>query len=109
MDRINEGELYKVITVEEKSFHVYYGYYSDTEREMWEPVPIFPNFEKEPVFTNEGKPYTRADQDACEHYLPKPDVSGEDWCNDCKHFSLGEDVIGVCRCDKRKMNTRQNE
>ncbi len=108
MDKVTEGSLYKAITVENQTFHIYYGYYSDAERERWDPVPIFPNFRENPRFTEMGNPYTRADQDICECYEPKPKVSGEDWCNDCIHFRKGEDVIGTCQCDKRTI-LRKNE
>ncbi len=109
MSNIKEGNLYKTITVADKTFQIYYGYYSENERAIWEPAPIFPDFLKNPVFTDSGLPFTRADQDVCPHYSPKPKVSGEEWCNDCKHFKPGEDLIGICRCSKRKDLLRQNE
>ncbi len=109
MDSIKEGSLYKSIEIEGTVFNIYYGYYSKSERERWEPAPIFPDFIKAPTYTSDGKPHTRADQDVCEHYEPKPNISGENWCNDCKHFVLWEEILGICHCDDRKCIFRQNE
>ncbi len=104
-----EGELYKIITIHGKAFPIYYGYHSEAERGRWEPTPLFPDFLLNATYTEDGQPYARADQDVCEHYQPKPTESGENWCNDCWHFLLGEDIIGICQCDKRKQIVRQNE
>ncbi len=109
MEMVKEGRLYKSLKVADAVFDIYYGYYSEAERERWEPTPIYPDFTKEPVFTKEGRPFARADQDVCYHYLPKPEISGEEWCNDCKHFRSGEEIIGVCHCDKRNKIFRKNE
>ncbi len=109
MSSHKEGDLYKIITVHGKAFPIYYGYYSEAERGRWEPTPIFPNFVQSADYTEDGVPYTRADQDVCQHYQPKPAVSGENWCNDCQHFLIGEDIIGICQCEKRKRNLRKDE
>ncbi len=98
-----EGELYKILSVCGKSFEVHYGYYSETERNMWEPTPIYPNFTEHPVYTDEGRPFVTAEQAVCEHYKPKQMVSGENWCNDCKYFCTGEELIGVCNCSQRQI------
>ncbi len=104
-----EGDLYKILEVEGTTFHILYGYYSDSERSRWEPAPIYPNFLRDPRFTHRGEPYARADQDVCRHYDPKPTVSGENWCNDCRHFQSGADIIGICKARARQENLRQNE
>ncbi len=109
MTDIKEGDLYKTLTVEGVTFKILYGYYSQAEREHWGPTPIFPNFEKFPLFTATGTPFVTAEQDVCEYYSPKERVSGENWCNDCEHFELREEIIGVCRCCERKNKIRQNE
>ncbi len=109
LKNIKEGSLYKSIKIEDNTFHIYYGYYSDNERELWDPAPIYPDFTKTPIFTKNGHPYSRADQDVCEYYKPKPKISGENWCNDCEHFKLCEEILGICLCDKRNDILRQNE
>ncbi len=109
MSSLKEGNLYKVLTVEGKTFEIRYGYYSDSEREIWEPTPLFPNFEKNPMYTDCGHSFVTAEQDVCEHFSPKPKISGENWCADCIYYGHGEEIIGVCKCDERKSIFRQNE
>ncbi len=104
MGNAKEGSLYKSITVGDNTFHIYYGYYSDLERGRWGPTPIFPDFARTPIFTREGTPYARADQDICPSFDPKPTVSGENWCHDCRHFALQEEVLGLCQCKERNVN-----
>ncbi len=102
MKRIKEGSLYKSLHIEGTTFDIHYGYYSDSERERWdESTPIFPDFIKKPQYSTSGKPYAKADQDTCNHYAPKPTVSGENWCNDCDHFNHIEETIGLCECPER--------
>lgn len=107
---IREGDLYKSVTVEDTVFEIYYGYACEQEREFWEPSPIYPDFLSSPVYTARGYPFATAYQDVCRHYLPKPDASNENWCNDCAYFNKYEEYIGVCRCEiRRAKNVRQNE
>ncbi len=106
MNRIKEGSLCKTLLVEGKQFDIRYGYHSPAEREHWEPAPIYPNFLREPVYSSRGWPFATANQDICPHYLPKPSVSGEDWCNDCSFYCAGQDLIGTCRCPQRKIVTQ---
>ncbi len=109
MSSLKEGSIYKTLNVEGKKFEIFYGYYCDAERELWEPTPIFPDFTKSPQFTDDGMPYVTAEQDICEHYEPKERVSGENWCDDCAFFLKGEEIIGVCRCNERKNIIRKDE
>ena len=53
-----EGDLYKEVTVADKTFKLLYGYYENFEREspFNEPMPIYPDFIKEPHYTAEGIP-----------------------------------------------------
>ncbi len=102
MEMRREGDLYRRIQVADTVFEIRYGYYADEERAWWEPTPIFPDFRANPQYTSQGQPFAMASQDVCGHYAPKPRVSGENWCNDCRHFSCQEDVIGVCGCRERQ-------
>ncbi len=98
---VREGDLYKIVTVADKSFDIRYGYTCEGERPRWEPYPMYPDFLVSPEYTAEGYPFVTGDQDICEHYNPKPNVSGENWCNDCTLFDKQEEHIGICRCEKR--------
>ncbi len=109
MDIPKEGSLYKILNAYGKHFEIRYGYYSDAERDRWDPTPIFPNFIKQPQYTDCGRPYATAEQDICDHYHAKPQASGEDWCNDCIHFRPLEEIIGICDCKKRRLAAHQTE
>ncbi len=102
-----EGEMYKRIKIEGRVFDIYYGYYSESERQIWKPTPLFPDFAKCPTYTESGCPFVTAEQDVCEDYTPKQEVSGENWCNDCIFFRLYEEIIGICLCEKRKKDPNE--
>ena len=101
MNRIREGDLYKIITVCGKVFELYYGYYDEIEKEgkYTEPIPIYPNFIKEPSYTDDGYPFATEMQDVCSCFLGR---EGEDSCFACRHFEKGDELIGVCKCKMRQ-------
>ena len=101
MERIKpqEGDIYSVVNVGGHSFTIRYGYYSETERGVTEPIPIYPCFLTEPHYTEEGYPLVTRIQDPCEYYEA---VDGDGWCADCIHCSSVRDEIGICRCDKKQ-------
>ncbi len=110
MTNIREGDLYKIVEIEGCTFEIRYGYYDpELERGNIDPMPVFPNFLKEPIYTAEGHPFVTADQEICRHFKPKPKVSGEGWCNDCDHLEKYEEFIGICKCKKRKNYTEKGE
>ena len=92
-----EGDVYKELTICGKKFLLLYGYYEDFEREsrLNDPMPIYPDFIKEPVYTDEGLPFVTAMQDVCEHYSGRED--GES-CSDCIFFQKSEELFGFCVC-----------
>ncbi len=100
---IDNDTLYKVVNIEGVSFEIRYGYESSKEIDKgWEPTPIYPDFLKNPRYTPKGYPFITVYQAICDHYEPKEDVSGEDWCNDCLWMEQHETYIGICRCKDRK-------
>ncbi|MBQ8359470.1 MAG: hypothetical protein IJ030_02035 [Oscillospiraceae bacterium] len=98
-----EGDLYKEVTMGGKTFRLVYGYYEDFERESQfnDPVPIYPNFIKEPHFTEEGIPFVTAMQDTCKHYSGR---QGCDSCSECDHFQKGEELFGFCHCPENGLS-----
>ena len=98
-----EGELFKVIPLGGRTFEIKYGYYEDYERKYGEPIPIYPDFVKEPCFADDGKPFVTQMQDACEH--AKSDIR-DSFCVECKHFSHGDELIGFCNHRKRKYKAK---
>jgi hypothetical protein len=101
--RINkkEGDLYKVITVGGRSFEIYYGYYEEMDRQnpSVEPMEIYPDFLKSPVYTDEGIPFAVAMQTPCEHFLGVADE--DNTCYQCGYYEGQEELLGLCRCKMR--------
>ena len=100
-----EGEIYKVITTHGKTFCLRFGYYDDKDR-THEPDVIYPDFTKEPQYTEDGEPFVTMMQDACEHYCSKRRRNDDSLCAECEYFKRGEDWFGICGCPKNK---RSNE
>lgn len=98
---VKEGELFKCITVFGKVFKLYYGYYEEQDRysKLAELIPVYPNFIKNPLYTDDGYPFATEMQDICEHY--KGDSNSEA-CYSCSHFKKGEELIGLCLCKERR-------
>ena len=99
-----EGDVYKVLHIHEHKFELLYGYYEAQERENPEidPMPIYPDFLKEPCFTKDGLPFVTKMQDVCEHYSGKNSCYCE--CADCSFYSHGDDLIGVCACPSNHLD-----
>lgn len=105
MNKIRDGDLYKIVNVYGRIFELYYGYYDEIERKSpyTDPIPIYPSFIDEPVYTADGYPFATEMQDICSHFLGK---EGEDSCFACHHFKKGDELIGICKCEQRlKKNT----
>ena len=109
-----EGELHKVITTHGKTFELYYGYYEEIDRQNpnTEPMPIYPNFIENPVYTDDGIPFVTAMQDRCNYFKLKAkecDEGEDNSCDNCSHYEKCEELLGVCRCKaKRKKNEENN-
>ena len=101
MNGKKDGDLYKVVTIHGESFELRYGYYEDFERGTGEPIPIYPDFKKSPRYTNEGYPFVTQMQELCE-YGESRFIDG--CCADCKYFSDGEELLGVCICPENRKN-----
>lgn len=97
-----EGDLYKVITTFGKTFSLYYGYYEEIDRhsKYAEPTEIYPDFREQPVYTDDGYPFVTAIQPTCPLYEKERDTT--DTCADCKHFARGEELFGICTCQKNR-------
>lgn len=100
MNKIRDGDLYKVVNVFGRIFHLFYGYYDEQDKygKYREPVPIYPNFIEHPEYTDNGYPFATEMQDICPHYQGK---RGEDSCFACSHFRKGDEMIGICLCEAR--------
>ena len=100
-----EGEIYKVVHTFGKTFELRYGYYDDCDRRnplVDSPVPIYPDFIREPVYTEERTPFVTVMQDACKNYSGETKRTSDTTCEDCQYFTHGEDWFGICTCVKNR-------
>ncbi len=105
----SEGDLYKIIDIHGHIFEIYYGYYEDCDREnpTVDPMPIYPDFLENPEYTNDGFPFVTKMQDACSHYQGR--ITKENDCADCRFYSHGDELIGICMCTKNRVLSDQTE
>ncbi len=96
-----EGDVYKLICIGGQAFEIRYGYYSDSERELGEPIPIFPDFLSMPQYDTNGRPYVTHIQEPCEHYDTGKAYGGDGWCADCIYYSDKDKGISICNCFKK--------
>ena len=99
-----EGDLYKQITIFGATFEIRYGYYEEFERHYNEPMPIYPDFIRNPVYSADGKPFVTQMQDACPNYSGRA-VSDRD-CGGCSHYIHGEAFLGLCGCPGNEKTAR---
>ena len=99
-----EGELYKIVTTFGKTFELRYGFYEEKDRlnPLCEPAIIYPDFQKEPLFTDDGVPLVTVMQDACQYFNGCAKRTPDTTCAECKYFSSGEDWFGICTYPKNK-------
>lgn len=97
-----EGDLYKVITTHGKTFEIRYGYYEEIDRysKYNDPIEIYPNFVKNPVYTDDGIPFATAMQDACKHFKGEKDADST--CYQCSYYEKCEELLGICICLKNR-------
>ncbi|MBQ4153851.1 MAG: hypothetical protein IJE01_01460 [Clostridia bacterium] len=102
-----EGDLYKEVTIFDKTFRLLYGYYESFEREspFNDPIPIYPDFIKEPHYTAEGIPIATAMQNVCEFYNGKNDEDSS--CSDCGFFQKYEELFGLCNYPRNKRECKE--
>lgn len=102
-----EGDLYKEVTISGKTFRLLYGYYEEFERESSfnDPMPIYPDFIKEPHYTAEGIPIVTAMQNVCEFYNGKNDE--DSCCADCAFFRKSEELFGFCNCSQNRRSQEE--
>ena len=99
MKKPREGDIYKVVELYGRQFELKYGYYESFEREseFGEPIPIYPDFLKNPCQTDDGRRFVTQMQSLCEHGTSS---FKDGFCVDCKYFIEGDDLIGICGREK---------
>ena len=98
---MKEGKIYKTLTLYDHTFEIIYGYYEEYERdsEFGEPIPIYPNFRKQPIYTKDGYPFVTKMQGLCENGKSR---FSDGCCAECPYYSHGVDLIGICKCEKNR-------
>lgn len=106
MQKQLEGTRYKTIELYGNTFEIKYGYYEDYEREseFGEPLPIYPDFIKQPLYTSDGYPFVTKMLSMCEHGKSE---FRDACCAECPYYLHGADMIGICRCEENRL--RKNE
>lgn len=97
IEKPRDRDLYKIININGKEFEIRYGYYEEYERERHDPVPILPDFLKDPVYTDEGYPFVTAIQAVCEEF---DGTDSELGCFGCKYYKEESEFIGICHNTK---------
>ena len=94
---IREGDLYRSVVVDGIRFDILYGYYEDFERKACDPIPVYPDLEKNPVYTNHGYRIVTQIQSPCNWFTKRDRKCDDEWCRSCKYFEDEHKLIGVCR------------
>ncbi|MBO7196564.1 MAG: hypothetical protein J6V80_04465 [Clostridia bacterium] len=97
-----EGDLFKVVELHGRRFEIRYGYYEEIDR-THDPTEVYPDFLKNPVYTEDGYPFITYMQEGCKYYQ-KRDNDDDNDCYSCIHMERGQELIGVCRCKSRRKN-----
>ncbi len=98
---IREGDLYKLIVIEDKSFEIRYGYNADYERENnGEPIPVLPDLTKELHYSQSGKRIVTFVQSPCIHFEMRCSNNDNDCCGDCSYYANNKEMIAPCECVK---------
>ena len=101
-----EGDLFKVIESHGRTFEIRYGFYEECDRlhRFAEPMEIYPDFIKEPQYTDSGIPFVTAIQDPCEYFNGKKDENST--CDECSYYVQCEDLLGICTCPENRIEER---
>ena len=97
-----EGDLFKIIEAHGKRFEIRYGYYEDVDRQnpYLDPIEIYPDFLKNPLYTENGVPFVTAIQKPCEYF--RGELDEENTCYQCAYYERCEELLGVCKCKENK-------
>ena len=100
-----EGDLFHRVDVFGRTFELLYGYYDEKDR-SGPPDVIYPDFIKEPVYTDGGEPLVTMMQDACSYYKGNIKNACDAICGECRYFDRGEEWFGICRSPENKKDEK---
>ena len=100
-----EGEIHSVISVDGGTFVIRYGFNDERERETWEPTPIYPDLDRNPVYGVSGRRIVTFMQAPCEHFIPQEE-GADRYCGCCKYYErANKQMINPCECEKNKLKS----
>ena len=102
-EKPKEGDLYRIIELHGKTFEIRYGYYEEIDRQ-YDPMEIYPDFLKDPIYTEDAYPFVTLMQEACLHFQKKSREPERD-CGNCAYMERGDELIALCRCPKNRRPT----
>jgi hypothetical protein len=95
---VREGDLYKTVTTFGKTFDLRYGFYEECDKQslICEMSVLYPDFLKDPLYTDKGEPFVTMMQDSCDSYEGKSKRTPDTTCAECNYFVRGEEWFGIC-------------
>ena len=86
-----------------------YKYYDDS---LGEELINYPNFQENPEYTDDGRPFVMAIQECCPSgKSDDPENPDPGDCSGCVWLCLeaSADAIGVCMCDARRLEQKEEK
>ena len=105
----HEGDVYEVLYVDGGTFEIRYGYYEDFERNTTEPVPIYPDLSKTPVYGTSGSRIVTFMQETCRHFIPVDGDGTENCCGCCRHYPKNKQMINPCTCPENMFHSKGSD
>lgn len=100
--KIREGDLYETLFVDGGTFEIYYGYYEEFERGDLDPIPIYPDLGRMPLYGASGKRIVTHMQEPCSHFMATTD--SERCCGCCAHYPHNGQMINACQCPQTQLH-----
>lgn len=97
----NEKKLYEILRAGGREFRIYIEY----DESLGEAQPNYPDFQANPEYTGEGRPFARSISSGCEYWKPYDSEStAAGGCGACSWLYLesDKDIIGICMCESRE-------
>jgi hypothetical protein len=98
----------KILHVGGREFRIYKHHDEFDDQE----VLNYPDFQENPEYTDEGRPFVRVVDDACERWKPDDEKSARmEGCGGCEWLFLEHDpdAIGICMCEELRLAENKNK
>ena len=102
MNGIRDGDLYKIVEICGRRIELRYGFYEEFERNSLysEPIPIYPDLRREPIYTDDGRPIVTGMQEPCEN--EECEIKEDPCCAFCRYYDHADELIGICLCEANR-------